>query len=504
MNSFQGVGSLMKNKDKLYSIKSKMHIFVMLTVLIVALGTAAVAFYTSVDQIDTYYKRCANDNAKNFASMVDGDFLEQLRIAAETEEFQQIRIQAAEEENEAPVREYLIRQGLWDQYAQTRSDIDRYLENMKDIRYLYIIANGDRYAAQDMYLLDSSEEPIYETGYYEDREAELLGMDITNLKEPTISNGDWGWLCSAFSPVYNSKGECICVIGCDFGMEDVMKERRQFQIYLLVGALLLTVIVQFIATHFMDKTVVKPLDTITSEMKKFKPAKNLTYREAGVMNLPIKSKDEIGALYLGIRTMQIDTIDHLNSLVALQEDKMKAEQDIKDKEKQIDQLSEENNKDTLTGVGSKSAYAKKVEELNKEIAKGTAEFAIVMIDMNNLKKVNDECGHKAGDQYIIGCCHMICSAFKHSPVYRIGGDEFIVIVQGTDYPARYGIFNDLKRKFEQSYSQINKEMWLRYSASMGIAENGSEDTTVDLVFRNADKAMYEHKKEFKDTFGSYR
>ena len=209
------------------------------------------------------------------------------------------------------------------------------------------------------------------------------------IKEPIISHGDWDWLCSAFSPVYNSDGECVCVVGCDFGMDDVMNERMQFMFYLFLGAFVFTVIVQILAMFFINKTVVKPLDAMTIEMKKFRLAKNITYEEAGVIDLPIKRSDEIGAIYNGIRSMQTNIIDHLNDLSALQKDKIKAEQDIKDKEKQIDQLSEENNKDTLTGVGSKYAYARKVDELNQNLADGNAEFALVMVDMNNLKKVND-------------------------------------------------------------------------------------------------------------------
>ena len=273
---------------------------------------------------------------------------------------------------------------------------------MHDIRYLYISAKGSKDDVQDMYLVDATDQPIYEIGYYEDREAELLGMDIADIKEPIISHGDWGWLCSAFSPVYNSDGECVCVVGCDFGMDDVMNERMQFMFYLFLGAFVFTVIVQILAMFFINKTVVKPLDAMTIEMKKFRLAKNITYEEAGVIDLPIKRSDEIGAIYNGIRSMQTNIIDHLNDLSALQKDKIKAEQDIKDKEKQIDQLSEENNKDTLTGVGSKYAYARKVDELNQNLADGNAEFALVMVDMNNLKKVNDEHGHKAGDLYIRG------------------------------------------------------------------------------------------------------
>ena len=218
----------------------------------------------------------------------------------------------------------------------------------------------------------------------------------------------------------------------------------------------------------------------------------------------IKSHDEIGAIYNGIRTMQINILNNLTDMLSLQKDKIKAEQDVKNKEKQICRLSEENNKDALTSVGSKSAYAHKVEELNSKMSDGNAEFAIVMVDMNNLKRVNDEFGHKSGDRYIIGCCKMICDAFKHSPVYRIGGDEFVVVAEGSDYCERYRILDDLKKSFAKSYEQDDRDLYLRYSASLGIAENRSDDTTVELVFRRADKAMYEDKKQFKKQHGSYR
>ena len=85
-----------------------------------------------------------------------------------------------------------------------------------------------------------------------------------------------------------------------------------------------------------------------------------------------------------------------------------------------------NNKDSLTGVGNKTAYIKKTNEINEQIRNGFKDFAVVMIDINGLKAVNDNYGHANGDLYIKGCCHIICEVFKHSPVYRIGGDEFAV------------------------------------------------------------------------------
>lgn len=481
-----------------------MYIFIILTVLAVALGTSAIAFYTSVNQIDNYYKQNTADNARNFATFVDGDFLMRLREAAETDEFQALRDTAEEEDDEDAIRAYLEEHGLWEEYSETQNTIDRYLGNIGGIKYLYINACGDENATLDMYLVDDSTNPIYETGYYEEREPELVGMDLTKGHEPIISNGDWGWLCSAFSPVYTSDGRYVACVGCDFDMEEVMLERRNFLIYMALGTILFTGIVMIAAVILSGRLMIKPLNTMTTEMKKFKPAKNTSYKEAGVIELDLKANDEISEIYEGIRSMQTNIIDYLTDLSALEEDKKRAEQDIMNKEEEIGRLSEETYKDPLTGVGSKAAYFKHIEELNRSIAKGTAEFALVMVDMNNLKQINDDFGHKSGDLYIKGCCDMVSTTFANSPVFRIGGDEFVVIVQGEDYKRRFELFDGLKAGFAGSYADTSVDPWCRYSAALGMAENASDDVTTELVFKRADKAMYADKMKFKAEHGSYR
>ena len=479
----------------------KMYIFVIITVLSVAFGTAAIAFNTGADQIDRYYKQNTADNARNFASMVDGDFLKELRAVAETDEFQALRDRAEEEDDEALIEDYLREKGLWEKYSETRDRITAYLENMKGIKYLYIIAHGDANAEQDMYLVDDDENPIYETGYYEEREVELRGVDITDIPEPMISNGDWGWLCSDFKPVYSSDGKCVCIVGCDIGMDDVMAERQRLLLLLAGGALVFTSVILVAAVLFINRTVVKPLNSMTREMKKFKPTEKLSYEDAGVINIDIKSNDEIGEIYQGIRGMQIRIIDYLKDMLVLQEDKEKAESDLRDKDEQIDQLSIETHTDALTGVGNKAAYIKKTDELNRQMRESGQEFALVMVDINNLKQINDEYGHRAGDQYIKGCCHMICEAFKHSPVFRIGGDEFVAVLQGPDYTNRKAACNQLKRDYEKSYEQTGASPWLRYSAAVGMAENASNDLSTEFVFRRADEAMYKDKARFKSKYG---
>lgn len=487
-----------------FSIGVKLYIFIIITVLAAAIGTAVLAYGINANQIDRYYKQVAFDSAVNFSSFVDGDYLKQLKAAAESDEFQALRETAEENEDESLIQDYLEKNGLWEGYVKTRGDLVRYLRNMEAIKYLYIIACGDQNADHDMYLLDDDENPIYETGYYEERESELLGLDLTERVEPTISTGDWGWLCSAYAPVRDSSGAVVCQIGCDFGMDDVMAERHRSLMYIIMTAFGLTIIVLIGAVLLINRIVIKPLDSLTAEMKKFKPHENVSYEEAGVVNLNIKSHDEINELYDGIRSMQIDIIDYLNDLEVLQKDKERAEEDIKSRDEKIGQISKEAYRDSLTGVGSKAAYVNKVEEINGEIKAGHKDFGIVMVDMNDLKRINDEYGHRMGDIYIMGCCHMICENFKHSPVYRIGGDEFVVILQGIDFENRQALVDTLKRRYEDAMKNSSAEPWERYSAAVGMAELASDDRTVDLVFKRADKAMYKDKKRIKEALGSYR
>ena len=236
---------------------------------------------------------------------------------------------------------------------------------------------------------------------------------------------------------------------------------------------------------------------MTNEMKNFRPSGNLSYEEAGVMEIDIKSHDEIGEIYQGIRSMQMRIIDYIKDMLVLEAGKKKAENDLKDKEERIDQLSAETYKDALTGVGNKASYIKKTEEINLDMRDPVLEFALVMIDINNLKMINDEFGHRSGDSYIKGCCRMVCDTYKHSPVYRIGGDEFVAVLTGDDYKKRRSLLEQLKADFERTYEQKDVTPWERYSAAVGMAEKASDDLSSEFVFRRADAAMYKDKAGFK-------
>jgi FOG: GGDEF domain len=100
--------------------------------------------------------------------------------------------------------------------------------------------------------------------------------------------------------------------------------------------------------------------------------------------------------------------------------------------------------DSMTGVKNKHAWLIKEKELNKGISEGSIEeFAVVVCDVNGLKKINDTYGHKAGDEYIRAACQMVCDIFRHSPVFRVGGDEFTIILSGRDYAIKEDLMTTL-------------------------------------------------------------
>ena len=107
-------------------------------------------------------------------------------------------------------------------------------------------------------------------------------------------------------------------------------------------------------------------------------------------------------------------------------------------------------RDALTGVKNKTAYQETIANLEERTRTGRPEFAMIVFDINNLKIINDTLGHDFGDILIIDSCKLICKVFKRSPVYRIGGDEFVVILENDDFNK----YEELLARFKQRWMII--------------------------------------------------
>ena len=158
-------------------------------------------------------------------------------------------------------------------------------------------------------------------------------------------------------------------------------------------------------------------------------------------------------------------------------------------------LSEARNKaniDSLTGVKNKHAYVDIEAQLNRRLdAQLPVEFAIVVFDVNGLKQVNDTQGHQAGDELLRSACRSICSVFQHSPVFRIGGDEFTAVVQGQDYQN----LDDLVLEIARRNVENTIKGGVVIACGMARFDN---DQNVAAVFERADVRMYKNKRLLKE------
>ena len=154
--------------------------------------------------------------------------------------------------------------------------------------------------------------------------------------------------------------------------------------------------------------------------------------------------------------------------------------------------------DALTSLKNKGAFNAAIEGLQTQLdVDSCPDFAIGVFDCDNLKYINDHHGHDKGDLYLKTACHLICRVFQHSPVFRIGGDEFAVILQGEDFENR----NQLVAKFDESSVEINDSalnQWEQVHITKGIVEHDPQvDSNVNDTVRRADKVMYANKRERK-------
>lgn len=148
--------------------------------------------------------------------------------------------------------------------------------------------------------------------------------------------------------------------------------------------------------------------------------------------------------------------------------------------------------DKLTGIKNNTAYLQEVAFLKNDILQKKADFSVFVIDANGLKFINDNYGHEVGNELIIKVTQMIAEVFGEENVYRIGGDEFAVLLLGITEEAceRY------RMSFEKVVENQKGKIWA--SASIGYARYSKKlDSTYESVFNRADEDMYEQKVYMK-------
>ena len=154
------------------------------------------------------------------------------------------------------------------------------------------------------------------------------------------------------------------------------------------------------------------------------------------------------------------------------------------------------NRDSMTGLRNTTSYAKWVSRFDKELENSPFDFGVAVFDLNNLKQTNDTYGHAVGNKLIITVAKLISEIFKRSPVFRIGGDEFLVVLQNNDLE-NYGELSELLiSNCRNTFADENKQVPIEVAIGFARYQPYSDTSFVD-VFKRADDAMYENKRKMK-------
>ena len=305
--------------------------------------------------------------------------------------------------------------------------------------------------------------------YFEDRDRAMVFV--------TLRNGMKLVLCDDYANIY--------------------RERDNAVVLMIILSVLITMLIAIVAVVMVNR--------ITDPLRKITEAARAVSENNFDVDLPPENDDEIGELSKMTRLAIENARARAEKAASkVREQERKIEKSAKVLKQQGDDLVAMKNLayvDSLTNVKNKLAYDDTVEYINEKIRNGTAEFAVIMCDLNYLKHINDNLGHMAGDEAIQKTASILCKAFPLSTVFRIGGDEFAVLPTGLDY-ARIDEKLDALKTMLESQRNISDNYLERISLAFGCAvfERG-KDTSYQEVFERADKIMYEEKKKIHEKDG---
>ena len=461
--------------SKLYSVSFRLPVLFVLSVTIIVVIFVSILFYRFRTRMIEEYSHIAEGATNLMAVELDGD----------------------------KVDDYIDKNFEMEEYVEIRQRFYNIRDSYPDILYLYVyrLAPDGGTVIFDLDSVDGTEDAGEPGEHYEFEDTFMqyiddfcAGKDVGGITGETED----GYMLTYCKPVYDSKGKLQCHACVDFSMDELHEADLRFIYSIIAVTGASTVVIMLFVIIRLRKYVTEPLNKMFRATEKFafETQEDHENNIRIMKDLDINTKNEIEQVYREFVFVMEQSLQFMTNL-------SQARTDIKQRDEQIGMISEQAYRDPLTGVGSKAAYAKKAAEINNA-GSDIEDFAIAMIDMNDLKMINDRFGHKAGDNYIKNCCKLICDAFKHSPVYRIGGDEFVVILTGRDFEERSRCISELRAAFDERYDNEALDPWERCSAAIGIADHSSDDSSLEFVFKRADKAMYKDKKDFKDKHGSYR
>ncbi len=348
-----------------------------------------------------------------------------------------------------------------------------------DVKYIYLVKKqGDRF----IFILDP--DPINPADYGEEivyTPSQDIAWAGTAEVDSEALEDEWGCFYSAWGPVKDSTGKVVGIVGIDFAAdwydEQVAKYTATVIIVsclsLLVGGVIVILLTGQLRRRF--RSLNAELSTLSDNIKELSD------------EIKSRSDNDEHAYVEAYGKSDSDVIGALCDKTHMMQQKLK---------KYLEFVHEQAYSDSMTGAGNKTAYLERIKELNRLINAGTADFAVAVFDVNALKSTNDNYGHECGDRIITDAVTVIQRVFINAQIYRIGGDEFIAVLESATEEDLENAFN----KLDEAIVSFNKNE-KRYAMTLSFSHGGAvyipgQDSDFKEVFKRADQAMYANKGDY--------
>ena len=354
-----------------------------------------------------------------------------------------------------------------------------------DIKYIYIVRREE-----DRYVFTVDSDPVDPAAFG----APVVATPMQDLAwfgaaqiDPEPIEDEWGCYYTSWCSVKDSAGNVVGMVGLDFAADwyDQQMKIHTITVVVVCGLSLLASALIMVLLSWQHYRRFQQLDgelsTLTDNVEDF--------ARAVIQDCPEGADASRARLELNSDTDMVRQFsERIHATQGRLSDYMR-------------RLEKQAFTDSMTSAGNKDAYLNRIQRLSAEIDAGTAAFAVAIFDVNGLKYINDNYGHQCGDRIIIDTAMLIRRVFDREDIYRIGGDEFIAVLNGTGVEELGAGFDRLRGEVER----FNREE-KRYAMALSLSCGGTvylpgEDASFKEVFRRADMAMYRDKETYYRRLG---
>ena len=365
-----------------------------------------------------------------------------------------------------------------------------------DLSYIYGVRKNEK--GEFVFTIDPDPDDPGEFGshiiYTEEMEEAYKGTPTVD-RQPYEDR--WGRSYSSYSPFFDSNGQVAGIIAVDFSAkwyEDQLKKNTYSIVIgsvvsMLVGAFIVFAITGSVRKRFQN--LLEDVGELAMDLKDLTDESKMKgireYKESQKSENPSENEES--------RKTASDDIDRIKDQISSMHKELVEYLSYVEKQAYVD---------AMTGTNNKAAYLETLHQIEKEIRQKAAEFAVVVFDINGLKKVNDNYGHEEGDRIIKAAADIIKQVFGKENVYRIGGDEFIAVIFAGNEEDMKWYYTTMERALEERNMEEP-----RLAIPLAIARGEAyyrpdEDTDYNSVFKRADEVMYRNKAEYYMKHGDRR